>query len=221
MKTRLNAWIAATAFSAILLTACSKTEQQPAPGTDSHIESSSSEITVLTDVADNEFMNMEVSDGNETEGFMVENDGLPDAYQVSESTADEVGKRDDRAKRFKACLVKLQLSQEQIAKMRRIFKAYEDCKGSIIARHALAVKELLAKFNARHEELLKALKSGRINKQQFEEKMKAMRIEFNRTTAAFAEKARAALKDCYMHMLRGMHGVLTDRQWKAFVNCYR
>lgn len=222
MKTKLNLWIASAAVAAILFTGCSKQDQaSPVSASGSNTELTVPEIDVLADQADNEFVNLEVSGGTESEGFVLENDGLPDAYQVTESTIDEMNKRDGNAKRLRHCLSKLELSSEQVAKIRRLFHAYEECKGSIVKRHAGAVRDLVARFNERHEELVKALRNGRITKQQFEEKVKALRAEFNRTKAALAEKARAALKSCYTHMLRGMNGVLTERQWKAFVNCYR
>jgi hypothetical protein len=222
MKKKLNLWIASMVLMSIIFIGCSRNEEvKPANTEGTATEMSAPEIEVLATVADDAFINMEANGGTETEGFSLENDGLPDAYQVTESTADEIAKRDGNARRLKACLSKLELSSEQVAKLRRTFKAYDECKSSIIKRHSAALRELLAKFNARHDELVKALRNGRITKQQFEEKMKALRVEFHRAKAHLAEKARTALKSCYTHMLRSMHSILTERQWKAFVNCYR
>lgn len=222
MKTKLNIWIAGAALVAMIFTACSKEENKISNGS-SPSAYSVPEIDVLSNEADLEFSSFEVSGGNENEGFYAEYDGLPDAYQVDENTADEMvsAKRDGSAKRLRACLSKLELDAEQIAKLRRAFHAYNDCKSSVVKRYSHAMRELTAKMNARHEELLKALRAGRITKEEFEKSMKALRIEFNRHQNQLAMKARAALKDCYTKMLRVMHSILSERQWKAFVNCYR
>ncbi len=222
MNNKMNLWMAAVAVVAIFFASCSKDQSSNINSTPSS-ELSIPEIEVLASQADEAFMNTEVQGGTESEAFIMESDGLPDAYQVTESTADEINstKRDGNASRLKVCLSKLELDPDQIAKIRRLFRAYEDCKHSIIVRHGNALRELIKTYNGKREELVKALRNGRISKAEFEEKMKALRIEFNRHKNDLASKARAALKDCYTKMLRGLNGVMTERQWKAFVNCYR
>lgn len=223
MKTNLNKWIACVALAAIIFTGCSKQEVMPNSETITSNELSIPEIDILVQEADQEFVNFEVSGGNELEGFYSDNDGLPDAYQVTESTIDEMvtAKRDGSAKRLRVCLSKLELDADQTAKIRRVFAAYHDCKHSVIKRYSNALRELTVKYNARHDELLKALRAGRITKEEFEKSIKALRIEFNRAQNILAKNARVALKNCYDKMLRMMHSILNERQWKAFVACYR
>lgn len=222
MKNKMNLWLATVAVAAIIFTGCSK-EQTEVSSTPSASELSIPEVDVLSTLADEAFMNAEIEGGNEFEEFTMENDGLPDAYQVTEATADEINstKRDGNARRFRACLSDLKLDRDQIAKIRRTFKAYEECKHHIIVRHRNALHELIKTYNAKREELVKAVRNGRITKAEFETKMKELRVEFNRHKHNLASKARAALKDCYAKMLRSMHSILSERQWKAFVNCYR
>lgn len=221
MKKQLNKWLSAIAIAAFMFTGCSKEEQ--ANVSDNSSAFTVPEIDVLTSETDAEFTSFEVGGGTETEGFYAENDGIPDAYQVSESTADELNsaKRDGNARRMRACLSELKLDADQIAKLKRVFHAFDDCKSGIVKRHSLAMRELTARINARHEALVKAYKSGRIDKETFEKGIKALRSEFNQTQKLLARKASAALKDCYHKMLRAMHGILSERQWKAFVACYR
>lgn len=208
---------------AVIFTGCRKELNQPV-----NPNSASSADFVLTDVdalavqADNDFVNSEITGGTESEEFAISNDGLPDAYCVTEATADINSlRRDVDGAGIRKCLSELKLSDEQIAKIRRIFKGYEECKHSVIVRHRNISQELLKKYNSKRDELLKALRNGRITKAQFEAKMKELRKMYNAEREALNQKARAALKDCYTKMLRSLNGVLTERQWKAFVNCYR
>ncbi|MES2617663.1 MAG: hypothetical protein V4613_07285 [Bacteroidota bacterium] len=225
MKTKqLTTWIAAVAFAAIIFTGCSKEQNQPVSSTTSGSgDMAAAEITVLVDQADNDFMNATYTGGSETEDFDMTNSGLPDAYTITEATADEINslKRDGDGAGIRKCLHALSLKEEQLAKIKRLFSAYEACKHSIIIRHHNAQKELIIKYNRMREELVKALRNGRITKQQFEAKMKELRKMFNADREALAKKGREALKGCYEKMLRGLNGVLTERQWKAFINCYK
>lgn len=223
MKNKMNLLMIAVAAITILLASCSKEPKSDISSNAGTNELNIPEMDVLATQADESFMNSEVQGGTETEEFTMESDGLPDAYQVSESTADEINstKRDGSARRLRACLSKLELDADQIAKIRRLFKAYEDCKHSIIIRHGQALRQLLHAYNEKREALVKALRNGRITKAEFEENMKTLRVELQRHKNELASKARVALKNCYKNMLRGLHSVMTERQWKAFVNCYR
>ncbi|MEZ4805232.1 MAG: hypothetical protein R2852_07060 [Bacteroidia bacterium] len=222
MKKKLNIWIAAVAFAAVLFTACSKEETQ-INTSPSASELSIPEIDVLSTIADEEFINSEIDGGTEAEEFTVQNDGIPDAYQVSESSLDfnSNAKRGLHVDRFKACLSKLKLSSDQIMKLRHLYKEYQGCNASIIKRYKHALRQMQIKYNGKYHALVKALRNGRITKAEFEKHVKVLRAEFKRAKYNLAVKSRAALKTCYIKMLRGMHGVLNDRQWKAFVNCYR
>lgn len=222
MKKQLNKWLSAIAIAAVIFTGCSK-EESPISGSDNSSAFTAPEIDVLANETDAEFTSFEVSGGTESEGFYAENEGLPDAYQVSGSTADELNsaKRDGNAKRLRACLSKLELDAEQTAKLKRVFHAFEDCKSGIVKRHQMAIRELTARINVKHEALVKAYKAGRIDKETFEKGLKALRAEFNQVHKLLARKASIALKDCYHKMLRAMHSILSERQWKAFVACYR
>lgn len=222
MKNKMNLWMAAVAVVAIFFASCSKEQSANTVSTASG-QQSVADIEVLANQTDDAFVNTEVQGGTEEEAFVLDNDGLPDAYQVNEATADDINttKRDGNARRLRVCLGHLELNAEQITKIRHIFKEFEDCKHSIIVRHAGALKQLLDSANAKRELYVKALKNGRIDKVEFEKLMLALRAEFNHHAQELALKSRAALKECYTKMLRGLNAVMTERQWKAFVNCYR
>lgn len=224
MKNKINIWLAFAVVLTIAFSSCSKKENIT-PNNNAVVGSEmvDQEIAVLSDQTDDEFENSELMGGTETEGFYLDNDGIPDAYQITESTADEIlsNKRAGEARRFVACMKDLNLSNEQIAQLRKAFKIYQDCHSNIILRHRLAMKTLLNKYNEKHAELVKALRNGRITKEQFAKKVKELRQAFMKERHEINSKVRAALKDCYSHLLKNIHRILTERQWKAFVNCYR
>ncbi len=223
MKNKITLWLASAAFAAIIFSSCSKEQTQVSSASQTASEYSLSEIDVLGNQADEAFANIEITGGTETEDFAVTNGGIPDAYQVTESTADEINsaKRDGNARRLRACLGQLELSREQVAKIRVLFRTYEDCNKYVLNRHRNAMNNLTDTMNAKLKRLNMALREGKITKAQYEAGIKALRVEFNRIAAELASKSRAALKECYTRMLRGLNQILTERQWKAFVNCYR
>ncbi len=224
MKNKMNLWLASVAFAAIIFTSSCSKEQTPVSATPASAnELSIPEVDQLALQADEAFINTDIIGGSETEEFSLSNDGIPDQYMVSESTADEINttKRDGNARRMRACLKELELSGEQIAKIRIIFRNYEDCNKYVIGRHRNAMQELTVKMNDKLKLLVKAFRDGRITKEEFEAKVKSLRAEFQTLKNALAEKSRSALKECYTRLLRGLNQVMTERQWKAFVNCYR
>lgn len=224
MKKNFKVWMAAAAVTAMMITGCSK-EEIPSVQSPASSELSIPEIDVLVNQTDEEFSAPELNGGTENEVFSSEYDGIPDAYQVDESTADNLSSNSvsghATGKRMRKCLSGLKLSNDQIAKLKRLFVSYHDCKSGIVKRHALAMRSLIAKYNEKHDMLVKALRNGRITKAEFEKHVKALRIEFKRSANQLAKSSRMALRNCYSKMLRGLHSILNERQWKAFVNCYR
>jgi len=220
-----NTFKLSIAFIALLVfvASCSKEDKAISSVSPSSTELVLPEVDQLGVQADEAFINTEINGGTETEDFAITNDGIPDQYMVTASTADEITstKRDGNARRMRACLSELELSGEQIAKIRRVFGNYEDCNKSIIHRHREVMKHLTDSMNVRLRYLVAALKNGRITREQFEVKVKELRSSFNTHRIAIAEKSRAALKECYTRMLRGLNQILTERQWKAFVICYK
>lgn len=222
MKNTFKLPIAAIALL-VFAASCSKEDTSISSANAGSTELVLPEVDQLGIQADEAFINTEFTGGTETEDFAISNDGIPDQYMVTASTVDDMvsGKRDGNARRMRACLSELELSGEQITKIRVVFGHYEDCNKSIIHRHREAMKNLTDSMNAKLKLLVEALKNGRITKDQFEANVKEMRSRFSTIRIALAEKSRAAMKECYTRMLRGLNQILTERQWKAFVICYK
>lgn len=222
MKKQFKLWFAAAAVAAFTFTGCSKEDiNTTSAGSE---ELSKTEINTLAGQAEHEFLYYGSGEDESFEGeYPTDDEGMPDAYQVTTSTADEIhsAKRDGKAAGIRLCLSKLGLDTIQIQKIRRAFAAYEDCKASIVKRHAAAFSQLIERRNAAMQTLVKMRRNGNITQKEFVNKVKELNRKFKQARFELAEKSRAALDNCYKKMLGALKDVLTDRQWKAFVDCYR
>jgi hypothetical protein len=110
----------------------------------------------------------------------------------------------------------LDLSSDQTAKIRILYKEYLECKNSTMKRYRMAISQLQSNYKEKAEKLRKAYANGRISEREFQYKISELRKAYNRESKALAMKAREAIQNCHKHFLRGIHGVLTPRQWMAF-----
>lgn len=197
------------------LTGCKKETQQI---TD---DSAQYDAQVLIDDADNAYNNVSINEGSETAEFSADNDGLPEAYTLVETDMDDAGYKRVVVKRFFACLQKLNLSDTQIAEIRRDVRAYEACKANDIQNHRAAYAKLITRIENLRKEYLTQLNNGKITKAEFAAKMKDLRADFEQSLRDIKLSYAKSLKACYDKFIRGMKEILTDNQWKAFVSCYR
>lgn len=206
-------------FALILLftaTGCKKEKVQQAIEDNTRYE-----VEAMMNDADESYNKAEFTEGDETTEFQAENEGLHEAYTLIETDMDDAGFKRGLEKRFLSCLRKLNLSDTQVAQMRKAFRAYEECKANDVRLHREAYKKLHIRIEAKRKELIALLRDGKISRQQFEEKMKMLRADFHDSLREIKKKHAAHLKLCYEKFLRHLKSIMTDRQWKAFVDCYR
>jgi hypothetical protein len=122
-----------------------------------------------------------------------------------------------------ACLRKLELSDRQVAAVKKAMRAYEECKASAVHRARAIYAELKDRYQAKAEYLIKLYKSGRISKEKFEAAMKELRTSFHKElhSLQLKEKLDTAMKNCYYEFLKNLKSILTEKQWKALVECHR
>jgi hypothetical protein len=176
---------------------------------------------LVIDDADNSYQAVVVTEGGEDIEFASENEGLPEAYTLVETDMDDAGFKRNGDKRFFACLKKLNLSDTQVVQIRKALRAYEACKVVDIKRHREAYAKLLLRIETSRKELLGKLRAGKITKAEFEKGMKELRADFEKSLRYIKESFAKNLKACYDKFLRATKEILTERQWKAFVDCYR
>jgi hypothetical protein len=184
-------------------------------------DSAKYDAQLIIDDADNAYNNSTINEGSETTEFSADNEGLPEAYTIVETDMDDAGYKRANVKRIFVCLLKLDLNDSQIAKIRRHVRAYEACKAYDIQKHREAYAKLVIRVEALRKEYLAQLNNGKITKAQFAAKMKDLRADFEQSLKEIRISFAKNLKACYDKFMRSLKEILTDRQWKAFVDCYR
>lgn len=205
------------AFLAILLTTVTGCKKE----TQTIDDSARYDAQVMIDDADNDYNEVVITEGSETSEFSAENEGLPEVYTLTEVDMDDAGYKRGLEKRFFTCLKKLDLTDTQVARLRKALGAFEACKANDIKAHREAYAKLVIRIEAQRKEYLAQLKNGKITKAQFEVKMKELRADFEKSLKYIKVSFAKNLKACYEKFARAMKEILTDKQWRAFVNCYR
>jgi DNA anti-recombination protein RmuC len=131
------------------------------------------------------------------------------------------GRDDIRNHSFMRCLRDLKLDSAQMRQLRMALKDYNDCNTSAIHRARAIHAKLAAKYKDLAAEQAQLLKDGKITKAEFQQRIERIRKAFQKELRELQlkEKVNAALKDCHAKFLRQLNGILTERQWNAFVAC--
>lgn len=175
-------------------------------------------ITEAEEQVDWEFLNSEILGGSEDEDFYMENDGLHESYLIETGDIDMMGKRQWKLVR---CLISVKPSEEQIAKLRRVFASYDDCKKDAVQNYRKDFLMLHRKVQAARKDLVQAYRNNRIDKRQFFTAMKNLRKRYSNEVTTIKRKYARTLRSCHGQFLRNINRVLTERQWKAFTNCLK
>ena len=177
-------------------------------------------ISVL-DQTDKNYQEVEVIDGNEEQEFSSQNEGLAESYLLEEVDMDNAGYKRNVERRFISCIKKLDLTDAQVASLRSNLRQFEGCKAADVRKHREAYELLRKRIENIRQEALAKLKRGDITKAQFEEKMQLLRKDFVESLRKIKMSYASNLRMCYEKFLRGIKATLTDRQWRAFMECYR
>ena len=220
---------AALAFGiiAIALIGCRKEQIILNPTLNDASESEIQSLSVQTETESDAF---EIMYDETTNEMVAVNEGIAADYLVSdkdfsveETPSGSSSTSNVRDHSFLRCLKDLKLEDDQIKKIRIALGEYKDCKASAIHRARAIHAKLVAKYKDLAAEQAKLLTDGKITKAEYEQRIARLRHAFQKELRELQlkEKLHEALKDCHAKFLRQLNGVLTDRQWKAFVNCYR
>jgi hypothetical protein len=212
----------------MLVLACNRDKSQENPVVSNTTGTNSSLVTQVNDA----FLAVNITGGTETEPFSLINDGLPDEYQFEENalagngpatgTKDSIGAggNGDPALRMRACLSKLNLTDDQKAAIKEANMTYSKCKGSTIARYMKMVNEIKIRFNNQRMALLAKMKSHEITKDQFARQMKELQGQFASAVRDLKQTEAGILKGCFEQFMSTIKSTLTDEQWAAFIACY-
>jgi len=84
-------------------------------------------------------------------------------------------------------------------------------------------RELSEKYKVKYQRLWNAYQDGTITKEEFREKVTELKAAFKKELREmhFKEKLDDTLKVCLRKFFKALHETLSERQWNAFVECYK
>jgi hypothetical protein len=206
------------ALSAIIIFAATSCKKEAAIAIDNSAQYTAE---ALINDADVNYISVNFTEGTETTEYSSENEGMPEVYTLVETDMDNAGFKRGLEKRFFTCLKKLDLTDSQAIRLRKSLRAYEECKAADMKAHRDAYAKLLARTEAQRKEYLAQLANKKITKAEYEAKMKALKQEFENGLKYIKTTFAKRLNACYDKFIRAMKEILTERQWKAFVDCYK
>jgi hypothetical protein len=202
----------------IVFTACKK-QNEPAK------VSPENEILALADLAINGLDEKEVYSDNPDLGIYMENEGIPPDFLVNET--DMEGKDTLRAKirdrSFIACLRGLNLEETQVTEIKKDLTTYRECNEQAMNRAKAIYRDLHEKYKAKYKRIYADFQNGTITKEKFKALITELKIHFLKELRSLhlKEKLDEAFKQCFRNFLKNLHSILTERQWNAFVECYK
>lgn len=213
----------------IALSACKKEDMKRAMNS-----AEETEMNALVEQAGADMLMTDAGNENPEFGVARVDEGIAADFLATATDMDETegpagidDRRDLRAfvrnHSFISCLRKLELSDRQIAAVKKSIVVYEDCRESAAKRARAIHKALVEKYQDKFERLRLAFKNGNITEEQFKAGVHRLRKAFNEELRSLQlqEKLDAAFKKCYREFLGHLKNILTEEQWKAFVNCHR
>lgn len=176
-------------------------------------DASTGEISMINDGI-NENMTVIADDIDATEGPAGGSQDSADSTEL---------RRHIRAKSFIFCLRKLDLSQEQITKIKRALVSFEDCKGDAVKRARAIYAQLKDSYKEKAAKVHAAFKDGKITEAQYKQSIEDLRIAFVKDLRAMhlQEKIDVAFRGCMRELLGKLKLILTDAQWTSFVACQK
>jgi hypothetical protein len=191
------------------------------------------EIKALIDQAGSEWDNQEVYADDDSQTLYMLLDGIPADFLVDETFLDEhpqgISGKDSTEvrlilkKSFIRCLRGLALSDSQVHVVKRYLNKYDACTEHAVQRAKAIYQKLKDQYHIKYKRLWNAFQNGTITKEEFLKKVRELKIAFKKelNSLHLKEKLHEALKQCLHTFFSELKGVLTVRQWKAFIECYR
>lgn len=191
--------------------------------------SSESDIEALVTQTDQENESVAIIYDESSNEITASNEGIAADYLISEADLEAETPANSTSastladQSFLRCLKSVNPDADQVKKLRIALADYEDCKASVIKRARAIHHDLVLKYRDLAKEQAKLLRLGKITKAEYEARIQRLRHAFKKELRALQlkDKVDAALKDCHAKLLRQIHAILSERQWKAFIDCYR
>ncbi|MCK9398929.1 MAG: hypothetical protein M0Q51_02895 [Bacteroidales bacterium] len=209
-------------FTLVILSACKKENS----GNQSSYED---QIMIMVDKAGSDMDNQEVLTDDSSQTIYMFNDGIAVDFLADETYMDEnehgisAENKFIRDRSFIHCLKGLSLSETQKAGIKQDLRVYKACTQNAIQRAKTIYRELSEKYKVKYQRLWNAYQDGTITKEEFREKVTELKAAFKKELREmhFKEKLDDTLKVCLRKFFKALHETLSERQWNAFVECYK
>jgi hypothetical protein len=202
----------------IAYTACKKQNETASVSPDD-------EIIAMADKAISGMDAQEVYSDNADIGIYMKNDGISADFMVEETDLEgkDTLRQNIRDHSFIACLRGLNLTETQVSEIKRDIKAFRECKENAVQRAKAIYRDLREKYKAKYDRIYAALQNGTISREKFKSLIAELRVEFRRELRSLhlKDKLDDAFRKCFRIFLKDLHSILTERQWNAFVECYK
>lgn len=229
MKRNLTNTALAIGLMALGMVACKKDTLNQNFSTTENLDY---QIQSLVEQTQNESDVLEVYVDENTSQIEVQNEGISTDYLVS---SEDIGGADNssdpstnarkhiRDNSFIRCLKQLKLDTSQMRKVGYVLAEYKHCNASAIKRARAIHADLQKKYKELVEAQVKLYRNNEITKEELAARIKRIRMAFHKELRELQlkEKLHEAFKNCHDKLLRQLHGILTERQWDAFVKCYK
>jgi len=190
------------------------------------------QIGLLVEQSWNRMASEDLFPENPSFGIEMLNEGIAADFLLDETYLDEMPDPANdnpanwyyiRDHSFLHCLSGLQLSDEQISTIRGTMQGYEACKENAVQCARAVYRELRMEYQQTFHRLVSAYRNGTLTEREFRRKVAELRTEFRHELRRLhlREKLDQAFKRCLREFMETLHGVLTDRQWRSFVECCR
>ncbi len=190
------------------------------------------QITILIDQSWNRMASEGLFPENPSLGIEMLNEGIAPDFLLDETYFEDAPPATEtnhanwysiRDHSFIQCLRGIQLSEEQTAGVRHNIREYASCKEDALQRARSIYRELRAEYHQRFQRLVNAYRNGTLTEREFHQKVAELRSDFRNELRQLhlRESLDDAFKNCLRVCMRELHGILTERHWNAFVECYR
>ena len=202
----------------IAILACNKTNEIQQDQTSYKVD-----ITAIADQSLSDMDAQEVYADNPDKGIYMLDDGIVANFLIDET---DMGEADSLRAHIRdhsiiACLRGLSLTESQKTNVQKELGIYKNCKEDAVKRAKAIYRDLHIKYKIKYVRLYNAFQNGSITREEFKTQLAKLQMEFKKELRSLhlKEKLDEAFRRCFHEFLGGIHSILTERQWNAFIAC--
>jgi hypothetical protein len=182
-----------------------------------------SDITIITDQFISDMDSQDVYADDPGNGIYMKDEGIAPNFLIDETDLEgkDTLRTHIRDHSIIKCLKGLSLTESQKSDVLKELRSYKDCKEDAVQRAKAIYRKLHEIYKVKFARLYDAFKNGTITRDEFKTQSAKLRAEFKKELRSLHLKAKLdeTFKKCFRELLGGIHSILTESQWNAFVAC--